>query len=266
MVETAELKALEERIKTTKARYGRVFTYRLRLIKDIQKIQREVIKHIVNALEHDLDEATFQTGLQSLKTSTQQLLEKTTRSERTLDVLLKVIRHPRHLPLILNYFDQIPRKERGDFEHAINSIRSIFQDLERLLQNQLLPIVKRQSQYLEYFIKTQNVTYLIEYITLFRQEQKLIDEFGKRIHKYVSFLKGSWGKVAEILKAPAKFSDAHKRAATLMWLGLALAGIVLSFCPATGGLFVFFGIARSIGSGIWKLRSFSNAFQTLTTA
>ena len=238
MVQISDLRVLLERIKTTKARYKKIIGYRGTLMKERETLQKAIIARLIGLLKKGMHESQVKKSLEYLKDITEQLVDKTERNAHSLEVLKHVIEHRYHLPLILHYLKQVKPQERALVEKPVQIIQQLFEEMKKEIDDKLIPNAQKQMLYLKEFIRTENVTYLFDYISLFREEKAFLEQFAMRIRPSIGYMQKAWVHVKAVIKKPATFGDDHRMAVAIFVIALSVLSIGLGLVgPVAGGIF-----------------------------
>jgi hypothetical protein len=250
MVEKGNLRKLAERIKTTKARYSTTFNFRTRVIKESDRLRKRIIHDIIKMLETG-DEDKY---LGDLRQTTIQLMEKVEKDRKSLNVLVDIIDHPRHIPIIQQYFSQLDARARKNFEVPINKIIYIFAEIKAEIKEKLIPDTNNEKHNLQQFIDTNNFTYLVKYIRFVRTEKRDLDELRSRIEPEINQLRTYWSLVRKMINKGVEFEEEHRKAAAIFIITLNLLCIVVPILPIHAGLFLgIFHMGAHIGEKILQI-------------
>lgn len=269
MVEKEDLIRLQERIKTTQTRFENIIRFRnVKIFGEKKKIHKKIVQYLVKSIKKDLDPAEVQKIVAYLREEAAVLLERTERERYSLDVLLKVINHPRHLPVVFKIFHQLEEDEKRQFEHPIRAVWHIFKQMEKEIYNNLIPNVNRQLGYLNNFVSSGNLTPLIEYSQLFKENLRFLEEFNKKtIKPTAKYISRVWKRVKKVVKKPFEFTEEHKTAVAVFALSITLLAVVIpAIAPAggiLGGIFSFFKVGVHYGEKILHTYHVGHASETL---
>ncbi|MBN2458786.1 hypothetical protein JXB28_00730 [Candidatus Woesearchaeota archaeon] len=268
----SELFDLQERIRTLNSRFRTVAKYRDRKIKEIEKNQKRIINQVVWLLQdegyhkdsHQLSVLFYNYG---------RSLYSDTVSDRasllySMQVLLDVINHPRHLPRINALFRQLSNEEQGQFVNQVDSINKMFKIIKDKIEGEIIGNIRKQGEALSKFIREDGIGYFIEYLTLYRSCKHMFEEIYLELRPMVHTLRKGGKLVKQVVKKVHQFDEEHKKAISWLFVAVSLASCAFTMLPTGaigGGFLVFRKALRVFSRGGGKLMGVHDDVETLVT-
>ena len=262
MINDPKLRRLAERIKTTKKRYSTVVNYRSKTIKEEGRTKQRIVKIIVNMLETGEEEKHMQT----LNEETAKLLSLIEKDKKSLKTLLDVINHPRHLPVIRRYFNNLDPKAKIKFQVAVNRLDYLLEEIRSVVENELLADIDTEMSYILKFRQTNNFVFLVEYIRYFRDENNALERVRSELTPHLKTIRSTFGFVRQILNKPVEFEEDHKKAAAAFIIILNLFVIFIPLFHQLNALHSIFSIisrGEFIGERILQVHDLDGSLSSL---
>ena len=247
MVERNDIERIAERIKTSQARLDRVEKYRLKITKQNRILRKKINHLIIHWLGNDNARENMNEITSKLEYLSNDILKNLEEEKRSLETLLHVIDHPKHLALILELFEKLPNNTKNIYQTHIDLLKGIFHNLRQLIINKAYPNVLQQEKAIKKFLDNKNITELLNYELLNREYSLLYDDFHKKLHPYQEAVKTSLKQIKKIIDKPAMIAEEHKLAMSLILLSVMILIPVVEFISIPAGSIgmLFLGLRRA---------------------
>ncbi len=236
MVGNPEILELYERIDTLKKRYGRVNDIRIDALKKKSYSHNKILEFLTKLVNEPLGSNEINNVLQQIFAEMNASYNANITDQRSYDVIVQVMTHERHMPLILKYLEQL---DTENTDSQITQIKTQMINLNDIYNTMLTrtPLVKasldQQVKLQENFSQTGSLNALIKYLQEFRNEQKIEQEILEEIIPKSNALINAWnattGTILSAMRTEKKFIDKHKVAFAFASIGMLGMGLLFTF-------------------------------------
>lgn len=234
MLDNDKIIDIAKRIDVTKKRWNHVLAIRNHALTEIEKIQQEIKHHLFKMIENEYYPKEINEIHEFLRKNAITLQEDTATVIRSYEISLKIIRHPRHMPLVLKYFEEVPDQYKEMFKTSIEELSHYYNLIEQRIEKDILVSMNNQLSFLQSFLKSNDIATIFGYMMHYKHYKSILSHINSELHPAVGKVKKMMKVGKTVIKKAEFYTEDHKRMSGLIFIGVSLLGIAIdSMCPAS---------------------------------